>query len=348
MESPGLVRTKNPAICGVFMCYLDFTGHPWTSDWWAHQERQSRAAMRDQRTAARQSISRESVTAEATRLHPLANATQKRLKQMDGWTEYKGLRSAPKEVLDIEVTKDSIDRAALIASAVLNELQRVGTTIQIDGEKGRTILQLRNTKIGLKISEHVARTAHEATPAEKRALDRYRSSSGWGAGTVEYPHIPQYDFTPTGLLTITASGYPERNWRDTKRTPLENRIGEVIAGIISLAEEVRDRETEIARGRAEHARKVEHYEEEIARRTQERRAYRALRIDAKNWAAATQLRQYLRAVESAAIQMGGTAEEQAAWLEWAARKADWLDPTILVSDAILDAPEPEKPGYSYW
>ena len=38
VESPGLVRTKNPAICGVFMYSLDFTGHPWTSDWWAHQD----------------------------------------------------------------------------------------------------------------------------------------------------------------------------------------------------------------------------------------------------------------------------------------------------------------------
>jgi len=314
----------------------------------SEREQQSWAAKRDQQTAARQSFSPESVAAEATRLHPLAKAARKRLKHADGWSEYKGLRSAPKEVLDIEVTKDSVDRATLIASAVLRELQRVDTTIQIDCEKGRTLLQLRETQIGLRISEHVARAPHEATPAEERALERYRNSFGRGAGTVEYPRIPQYDFTPTGLLTITASGYPERNWRDTKRTPLENRIGEVIAGIISLAEEVRDREVESARRQAEHARKVEHYKAEVARRTEESRAYRALRADAKRWVAATELRHYLRAVESAAIKNGIKTDELAAWLEWAARKSDWLDPTILVSDAILDAPEPKKPGYSYW
>jgi hypothetical protein len=30
------------------------------------------------------------------------------------------------------------------------------------------------------------------------------------------------------------------------------------------------------------------------------------------------------------------------------QEAGWLDPTIMVSDVILDAPEPEKPGYGYW
>ena len=38
----------------------------------------------------------------------------------------------------------------------------------------------------------------------------------------------------------------------------------------------------------------------------------------------------------------------AQWVDWAMKKAGWLDPTILVSDVILDASEPEKPGYSYW
>lgn len=33
------------------------------------------------------------------------------------------------------------------------------------------------------------------------------------------------------------------------------------------------------------------------------------------------------------------------WLAWARAKADWLDPLVLVSDVILDAPEPKRPGY---
>lgn len=102
-----------------------------------------------------------------------------------------------------------------------------------------------------------------------------------GMYSIEFPQFPRHDFTPTGLLTITASGWPVRNWRDTKRTPLEQRIGEDVAGIMALAEEVRDRETETARKLAEHATKVERYRLEMARRSDERRAFPILRADVK-------------------------------------------------------------------
>jgi len=124
-------------------------------------------------------------------------------------------------------------------------------------------------------------------------------------------------------------------------------LGEVVAGIVSLAEEVRDREQEEARKKAEHERKVQHYEFEIARRTKERAAYRQLRLDAKRWVAANELRAYLRAMGSTAALDGTVSNDLAEWIEWASRKADWLDPTVLVSDAILDAPQPEKPRSWY-
>lgn len=312
------------------------------------QEQQLRATQRNQQAAMRQSISPEDITAEATKLHPLAKLARARLKRKDGWSDATHLRSSPKEVLDIEVTKHSIDRAAVIASVVVRELQRIGATIRIDCDKGRTTVELRGAQLGLKITEQIARTNHEETPAEQRAVERYRNGSRWETHSIEYPRIPRHDFTPTGLLTITASGWPVRNWRDTKRTPLELRIGEVVAGILALAEKVWDREAEAARKRADHAATVERYRMETERRTDERTAFHALRADVRRWVAANQIRDYLGAAERAAIDRVGNSGEIAQWLEWAARKADWLDPTILVSDVILDAPEPEKPGYSYW
>ena len=42
---------------------------------------------------------------------------------------------------------------------------------------------------------------------------------------------------------------------------------------------------------------------------------------------------------------GGLFQEQLDWLAWVRAKADWLDPLIQVSDPILDAPEPKRPGY---
>lgn len=312
------------------------------------KDQELRGALRAQQAVARRSISPEAVAAEAGNLHSLARAAQKRLKQKDGWADAKQLRAAPKEILDIEVTKDSIDRAVLIASVIARELEHLGAVIRVDEDKGGTALQLLDARIGLKITEHVARTDHVETPAEQRALDRYRNSISRGIYSADYPQIPRHDFTPTGLLTITASGWPVRNWRDTKRTPLEQRLGEVVAGIVVLAEEVRDREAEAARKRAEHAAKVERYQSEMTRRSDERKAFRALRADARKWVTANQIREYLQAAEQAEIKRTGSSDSISQWLEWGARKADWLDPTVRSSDAILDAPEPERPGYSYW
>lgn len=86
----------------------------------------------------------------------------------------------------------------------------------------------------------------------------------------------------------------------------------------------------------------------MARRVEERAAYRQLRLDAKRWVAANELRSYLRAVGSGAALTGTDSNELSEWIGWASRKADWLDPTVLVSDPILDAPQPEKPQSWYW
>lgn len=282
------------------------------------------------------------------RLHPLAQAARQRLRGKDGWSSHKGLRSARTEVLDIEVTESALDRASSIASILLAKLEQLGATVEIDSQKGQTFLALRDARIGLKISESVARAPHQPTPAEERAMKRYRESFRWGTAPVPYPEIPQYDFTPTGLLTVTAHGWPERNWRDTKRTPLEQRLSEVISGIIELAEQVRDREAESARKKAQHTRMVDAYQAQVKRRGDERSAYLSLRADARRWVAANQLRSYIQAHEDAARRDGRLTSEMVLWLEWAARKADWIDPTVLVSDAILDAPEPKSPGYGYW
>ncbi|KGQ17872.1 hypothetical protein LF41_1726 [Lysobacter dokdonensis DS-58] len=311
-------------------------------------ERHSRAAQKAQSAAVRHSISADAVVRDTEKLHPLARGARRRLRQKDSRVDPKQLRYAPKEVLDIEVTPGSIDRATSIASAVLVALEKLGATVLVDRDKGRTVLALMDTQLRIKISEHVARSDHQATVAEQRAVERDRNNIRWGSGTVEYPHIPRHDFTPTGLLTITASGWPHRSWRDTRRTPLEQRLGEVVAGILSLAEEVRDREQTEARKKAEHECKVQRYEREMARRTEERAAYRQLRLDAKRWVAANELRAYLRAVGSVAALHGTDSNELAEWIGWASRKADWLDPTVLVSDAILDAPQPEKPRSWYW
>lgn len=57
------------------------------------------------------------------------------------------------------------------------------------------------------------------------------------------------------------------------------------------------------------------------------------------------LRAFANEVEAQAKLDGELSPECVEWLAWRRAKADWLDPLILVSDPILDAPEPKRPGY---
>ncbi len=58
-----------------------------------------------------------------------------------------------------------------------------------------------------------------------------------------------------------------------------------------------------------------------------------------------QLREYISVVEDRARRTGDLSPELTQWIDWARAKADWIDPLLHVSDIILDAPEPQHPGY---
>ena len=277
--------------------------------------------------------------------HPLVKAAEKRLKQRDGWNNETGLRAAPAEVIDIEVTRSTLNRALLLVDTLIKELGKQAIAVRIDPQANKTFLDVEDTPIVLTVTEYVKRTAHQETPREKRARERY-----WhrplGVPSEDYPVIPRFDFHPTGQLTITAGTWPSRNWRDTLKKQVERRLGEVVAGIVSLAAEIRTRQAEMARQEKERREADERYAALKERLENEKASFKELEDDAGKWERASRLRAYTDAVERHALANGGLAPDLISWLAWARAKADWLNPVIQASDPILDAPEPKRP--SYW
>lgn len=278
--------------------------------------------------------------------HPLVQATSKRLRQHDGWPEQTLLRSAPKEVLNIAVTQASIDRALGIADTLLKELVAQGFEVEVNSEQGITLFRWSETGTVLEftLTEHVRRTRHEITEAEEQARKRYRERSHWNSA-MSYPHVPRYDYTPTGNLTLQMGRRLSRTWKDTPKTQLEQRFGEVISGILSLVQETLTREQEEARRKEAHRLAVERFEFLTQQRTHEAERFKQLEASVADWERATRLRSFADAVETAARLVGDLSADKVTWLAWARAKADWLDPLIQVSDPILDAPEPKRPGY---
>lgn len=278
--------------------------------------------------------------------HPLVKAASKRLRQRDGWPKDTLVRSAPKEVLNLAVTRGALDRALQFTDALIKALSAHALEVVVDKEHGETLVRAQGTGIQMEcaLSEHVRRTRHEATPAEERTRKRYWERSRWDR-SLTYPHIPQYDYHPTGKLTFKVGRWPSKTWNDTPRTLLEARLEEIVVGIVLLAKETHAKEQEAARVAAERRRAQERYEFLVRRRTDEAERFKHLEAEATGWERAIRLRAYADAVEQRAVANGELAPEVEDWLAWARAKADWLDPLIQVSDPILDAPEPKRPGY---
>ncbi|WP_232419690.1 hypothetical protein [Methyloversatilis discipulorum] len=306
-----------------------------------------REATRKRATRVRKETALVPLPEAASAPHPLVLAASRRLRKRHGWTESSPLRSAPNEVLNLSVTKGALDRALAITDSLVKVLVKHGFAFEIDVENRVTRIKWLETGTTMEFSltEHVPRTQHVVTPAEERAQKRYWNRSRLDS-SMSYPQIPRYDFRPTGILTIQVGRWPSKSWKDTPKTQLERRLGEVAGGIVTLAQETHAKEQEEERRKAAHRRAVDQYEFLTTRRANEIRRFEQLETQVSNWEQAARLRAYAEVAEQRARAFGQITGELEDWLAWVRAKADWLDPLVLVSDSILDAPEPKRPlGY---
>lgn len=305
---------------------------------------EARAEAKKKAASAKESVGAIVVPGELSDPHPLVRAAAKRLQRRDGWSSEKGLRSAPAEILHLEVTQGAVDRALLLIDTLIKELAKQLIGVRIDEDRKETVLTVEGTDVALVLSEHVRRTPHEETAQEKRARELYWSRSRRDP-SISFPFTPRFDFHPTGVLTITAGHWPSRSWKDTPLTKLENRLPEVVAGIVLLAADIRAKDAEEARRQEKHRQAKERYEFLKRRIEDEKKEFGRLETAASNWERARRIRGYVEAFEQDAHMRSDYSLELKQWVAWARAKADWLDPLIVVSDPILDAPEPKPPGY---
>ncbi len=304
-----------------------------------------RAQVQDALLQTRQCQPAISVPSELVDPHPLVRAAAARLRQRNGWDHPAGVRTAPKEVLDIQVTKSCLDRALRLMDTLLKALEPSGFTARVDTEKGETLLVGGGTTLSISIVEQIARTTHTPTRKEVQARNRYYDSLRRGVRE-EHPDISQFDWHATGRLTLTVGGWPSRRWNDTERSLIDTRLRGIVAAIIGLVEEKRAKETEEERHKRAYHEALACYEAQAHARNEERRKLSALFRDVGRLHRAIRIREFIAAVEDRARKDGELTLEKLQWIAWASAKADWIDPLAKGNDPILDAPEPQQP--SYW
>jgi hypothetical protein len=173
-----------------------------------------------------------------------------------------------------------------------------------------------DAEVQISLSERYSEVERELTPAER----------------TKPPYLIDRRLItiPSGKLIFKVKGrrVDTKWWNDKKLNPLENRLNEVVAGIITKLENLRLEELakrEAGKRRLDDQRRRE---EEQARRDK-------LHKDVAAWRKSEDIRAYLRAYEAKLLRQQGEitpGSEEDLWLKWARWYADNLDPLCEQED----------------
>jgi hypothetical protein len=284
--------------------------------------------------------------------HELVSRANQELEKAD--TDSDGLLVPPQgRALDIRTSRGCLRRGLLILDALLKECQRRGY-----GVAAGPSITIQGLGMTLCLCEDVKTTRQEAAVEDKDL----RGSYSFGHSRIDTTRVP------TGRLRISVTsglGYWTRGnqstWSDREKVRIEDRLAKVLSALEEFAGMARRHEQEQER-RREAERQAEAARQEAARQLAERRkAYKAekarfkqLLRQAEDLHKSRMIRELVDAVRQQAAQPSLIIPDGnvAAWIEWATRQADWLDPLRVSPPSILDEKldEEENPtaGRPYW
>ncbi|MBK8464906.1 MAG: hypothetical protein IPL32_03665 [Chloracidobacterium sp.] len=226
--------------------------------------------------------------------------------------------------LNISVSAPLVDRALRIMDALIKSLEHRGYEVLVAEDPWRgeaTRIRKKGEEIEIALYEQINNVRRELTPDEKKKPP--------------YLILDLLEACPTGKLTVKIrSRYSNYEvWRDRKGLALEDRLNEVMTGVILMLEPLvldARRKADAEERRREFIRKQE---EEKTRREK-------LEKDAARWAACDNMRNYLKAYRARLIEKHGRiieGSDEAAWLKWAENYVDSVDPLRSITGG-QDAP----------
>lgn len=252
----------------------------------------------------------ETVVVQSELIHPhqLVETTYKELHAaiQDNYSRIRPSRRTA-NCLGILIHPQSINRALRIWDALIKALEAKGYTLPHDPEKQsdyhdkpRSQVMVRGEKIYLSMQEPMKRCKN--TEKDEAHINTYRN-------------VSHFIYLPTGILNIYV-GY-QKIFTDTKKKPIESRLGEIIASLESTADTIK-KQQEMAEIRyAQEQKEAELHQAEIEKIDQ-------LQDLVAQWTKAKAIQSFLDDFERR--QSPETGSELANWLEWARDYAQKLDP----------------------
>lgn len=290
-----------------------------------------------------------------TEPHPLIAKT---LKLASGADTVEGRLSLDfKQALHVRISPDALDRTLRVLDALIKASEKKGCAWRVTKE-GATIVTFAGEDMKVDVKERlVKREVPPPPPPERRPGRRWEPNYA-------AIHYPRHEWVSTNQLSFQIDEYVEgtvrRNWNDAKRTLLEDKLHEIVAGFPAVAAGIKQRREQLEARQRERELEEERRLERAREAEKLRRLRSRLVVAMSQWEQASRLRRFCDAVET---RMASLPEEQAEstmrWLEWARQQADGLDPLLTRLDALgsLDVQLPswfkgmggyDQPAADWW
>jgi hypothetical protein len=217
-----------------------------------------------------------------------------------------------------------VERRLGVLNALFHALEKRGHKIVANPQNPLDLdLVVDGERIEFSLSERQKQIKEELTPEESR--------KPWNA---IFGVKSRITLQPTGILIFkihTWLGTGVRTqWAEGARGPLENRLNEIVAGLLAVAGTIRqhrlEREEDERRRRAEEEARMKREE---AQRNEARRLTELIQL-VNHWHQAVDIRAYVKAV-GYAVRTGGFKIENRKldeWTKWALGRADQIDPLV--------------------
>lgn len=236
-------------------------------------------------------------------------------------SDHKGiLLSRAKSHFDLRVTKTSLDRALRIMDSLLKAFEERGWQFNIESEPKLSMsVTVLDEEIPFSIEETVSPVAHVETEKEKRA----RATGRW-------VRIPDYDYIATGDLKLGFKAFyyygHRASWKDGRRQRVEGCLNKFCAGLVLLAEAIKQKRIDDERDRILGNLRSVSYEKRRARLQHEvtMRFELVKQVQCRNLA--NDIRAYVAASTHSALLDPTSSESHDKWSQWALHYAAFIDP----------------------
>ena len=158
----------------------------------------------------------------------------------------------------------------------------------------------------------------------------------------DWERSPAWDYVPNGRLSIFTDAYIWwhkdlwKRWSDGRSTRLEDALHDVVIGLMAVGAALCERANEQRREAEARAEQERRRQEQMRQARMEKARRENLVASTTEWVQAERIWKLVAAVEQrAAIDEAADSGETAAWVAWAMRVADELDPLGGGLDTLL-------------